>query len=108
MKNLRELFSLYPLDCESFGAEWLRRWEAVGRLLRRRAEMRELIKGKWCVSLFIGYRLTTVSDYLVKAHELNKSEGCGLRVILLDGTIVREWGQSEPRKTRRLAQACHG
>lgn len=112
MKNLRELFSLYhagfqdfgpwldhhremhkrhPLECAEFGAEWLRGWEAVGRLLGRRAEMRELIKGKWCVSLFIGYRLTTVSDYLVKAHELNKSEGCGLRVILFDGTIIREW-----------------
>ena len=113
MTNLRELFTEYhagfqdfvpwldhhiemhrrhPLECAEFGAEWLRRWEAVGRLFHQRAEMRELIKGKWCVSLFIGHRLTTVSDYIVKAQELHNAEGCGLRVILLDGTIIREWG----------------
>ena len=63
MKNLRELytdhpcgfdgygawldamhacFALFPLDAPEFGAEWLRRWEVVGRLLQKPAASRNL------------------------------------------------------------------
>jgi hypothetical protein len=106
MKNLRELFSLYhagfqdfgpwldhhremhrrhPLDVPEFGAEWLRRWEAMGRLLVSGARVMVLENGQfWMV------RIGAVSEclrYCTRKHKREKRQ-----VVLLDGTIIREWG----------------
>lgn len=100
--NLRELFSKYPLDCASFGAEWLRRWEAVGRLLDAPARMSIFSqkndgRTRWGkrsegsggpladmlqLAILPGQ---TAPRPLIKQHKK-------VRIILLDGTIVREWG----------------
>jgi hypothetical protein len=90
--NLRELFSNYPLGCESFGAEWLRRWEAVGRLLRTDGRMEFCERGIWRemagVSRTVG---PSVGCLLASGMHLRRGS-LPLRIVLLDGTIVKEWG----------------
>jgi hypothetical protein len=95
--NLRELFSKYPLGCESFGAEWLRRWKAVGLLLEQRcvAEFWSYPDNRWVE--FDWSRTDIVNNALVELAEKygadpSDSWGQRFRVSLLDGTIVKEWG----------------
>ena len=116
MKTLRELFSLYhsgfqdfgpwldhhremhrrhPLDVPEFGAEWLRRWEAVGRLLNRPAklEFQDCETKRWWVPTFDEQRPETVEDCLERAIFDRRAKPYHRRVVLaVDGTIIREWG----------------
>jgi hypothetical protein len=114
--NLRELFTLYPfsfesfgpwvkhhkamhakhpLDCPEFGAEWLRRWEAVGRLLEMPAFIESnLRRGAWyqlegpeSVTKSIQW-VVTVAPFDMRDFKKHKKR----RIVLLDGTIVKEWG----------------
>jgi hypothetical protein len=105
--NLRELFSIYhfgfdnfgrwcdhhramhtkhPLGCEEFGAGWLRRWGEIGRLLQSPARMETFIDGKWHVSTAHGLAYEWF-DRPRFAHSRLWSH----RLVLLDGTIIREW-----------------
>jgi hypothetical protein len=89
--NLRELFSKYPLGCESFGAEWLRRWEAIGRLLDAPARVEVFCppRGEWYAAdmdpeISCGAAIVDVASIIHKKRRR-------VRVALLDGAIVREW-----------------
>lgn len=86
--NLREYFSKYPLGCDSFGAEWLRRWNGPTKL-------KVLPKGVvWRI-----YAKGTREEMCTLATEVQKKKrtsgevrfraGC---VVFDDGTIVSEWG----------------
>lgn len=116
--NLRELFSLYhngfdnfpawvdhhremhakhPLDCPEFGEAWLRRWEAIGRLLQSESITYALFEVGWaevarhplrhaigvCVSLNRNDR---------KRARYDRPDG--RRITILNGTIIKEWGAS--------------
>jgi hypothetical protein len=108
MKNLRELFNLYhagfqdfgpwldhhremhrrhPLDVPEFGAEWLRRWEVVGRLLEAQSvrECQLELSRAWYAA-----DNGTVAQMLRQCTRYDL--GLARRVSLLDGTIIREWG----------------
>jgi hypothetical protein len=114
MKNLRELFNLYHagfqdfgpwldhhremhrrhlLDVPEFGAEWLRRWETLGKLLEAPACLEVRLKdGKWYqesrpqpLSAELKETIEMTMDGIVFASKW-------YRVVLLDGTIIREWG----------------
>lgn len=107
-KNLRELFSLYPLGCESFGAEWLRRWEeGIDSLLRQPAKIEvfdeygpngwyeirvydmPLLDGK----IELGSKINSIAHALIAAiHEWSVFQ-TPVRVSLLNGTIIREYGK---------------
>jgi hypothetical protein len=89
MKNLRERFTLYPLGCESFGAEWLRRWEALGELLQKpaRFEVRSA-HGRWRDGYGNEWPLVDALHFAITAWQWQHSPR---RVVLLDGTIVYEW-----------------
>lgn len=115
MKNLRELytdhpcgfdgygawldamhacFALFPLDAPEFGAEWLRRWEVVGRLLQKPAmvgvRQGNTERVEW-------YKLSakygrTCARCLAHAIERRRVDPkLPMVVRLLDGTIIREW-----------------
>jgi hypothetical protein len=85
--NLRELFSKYPLGCESFGAEWLRRWEVVGRLLDAPAELQcqAHVSKRWWLM-----KRGSVAELLTSGTPVNRH--LNRHICLLDGTIVKEWG----------------
>ncbi len=86
--NLRELFGKYPLGCESFGAEWLRRWNGP-------AKLRVLPKGVvWRV-----HAKGTREEMCAAADEAKaKKTTTGMQrfraghVVMEDGTVVKEWG----------------
>lgn len=91
--NLRELFSNYPLDCESFNAEWLRRWSEVGRLLEARASIRCAFHHGWEYREFEGSVGACVEHVIQKMpFAYREREPLHTQIVLLDGTIVREWG----------------
>ena len=85
--NLRELFSKYPLGCESFSAEWLRRWHEVGRLLDAKGvrECQLEASGAWYAADH-----GSVAQLLRQGTMYDKR--LARRIVLLDGTIVKEWG----------------
>ena len=112
MKNLRELFSLYhagfqdfgpwldhhiemhrrrPLECAEFGAEWLRRWEAVGRLLEAPARLEWCLRKTWhhwhSGTVFDMIRMVPSAAAMCPMKPNEKR-----RMVLLDGTVIREWG----------------
>lgn len=116
MKTLRELFSLHHagfqdfgtwyehhkaihathhLDVPEFGAEWLRRWEAVGRLLEK-PSMVGVRQGN--TERVEWYKLSakygrTVAHCLTHAIERRRVDPkLPMVARLLDGTIIREWG----------------
>ena len=92
-KNLRELFTLYPLGCESFGAEWLRRWEALGELLQKQVQIdffvAEAPSRTYWAPLFGTINPATVAECIIAAA--TDWTGASRRVVLMDGTIVKEW-----------------
>ncbi len=91
--NLREYFSRYPLGCESFGAEWLRRWEALGRLLSLVARLEwRFTRGKWH-----RWEIATVAELLQFDHRTEMRKDEFRRIVLLDGTVIREWGPLQRR-----------
>ena len=118
MKNLRELFNLYhagfqdfgpwldhhremhrrhPLDVPEFGAEWLRRWEAVGNTLQRPSQIQfKGDAGEWEQSELhrAWIRLEVALIDCIERHKQpeNVRGYAYMRIVLLDGTIVREWG----------------
>jgi hypothetical protein len=88
--NLREIFSKYPLDCESFNAEWQHRWSEVGRLLEFRAQIEHWLpwREEW---LRMADGPMTAADCLAYCAEYD-GQMVRCRVVLLDGTVVKEWG----------------
>ena len=87
----RRMHGRHPLGCLHFGEKWLRLWDAVGRLLVRPARREGKRRSTWFV---IDH--DTVANSL--KFEINRAgiyplrKGAGCRVVLLDGTIVKEWG----------------
>lgn len=91
----KTMHAKHPLGCAEFGAEWSRRWEAVGRLLDAPARI-GVRQGS--TDTFERYRLKTGHGTTV-AHcvehvvlRLQFDPRLYLRIELLDGTIVKEWG----------------
>lgn len=87
----RRMRGRHPLGCLRFGEKWLQRWDAVGWLLVRPARREGKRRSKWFV---IDH--DTVANSL--KFEINRAgiyplrKGAGCRVVLLDGTIIKEWG----------------
>ena len=94
-KNLRELFSLYPLGCESFGAQWLRRWEAIGKLLDSRCIIQSRHgREKWHDKETwsnVGRAIVAVSEWSM--WPCAERYRISYRIVLRDHgrKIVREW-----------------
>lgn len=93
-KNLRELFSLYPLECESFGAEWLRRWEAIGKLLDSPCVVQEQDQGgKWLGGEYWSNTgqaiIATAEEFAYYADTISPP---AYRVVSGNGAILKEWG----------------
>jgi hypothetical protein len=89
--NLRELFTLYPLGCESFGAQWLLLWEDLGRLLEKLARVEyfdEFGNDGWYPAL---HATPNVARALIWCIDEWKRHQNRCRIVLLDGTIIREW-----------------
>lgn len=91
----KAMHATHPLDCAEFGAEWLRRWSEMGRLLEAPARI-GVRQGS--TDTFERYRLKTGHGTTV-AHcvehvvlRLQFDPRLYLRIELLDGTIVKEWG----------------
>ena len=87
----RRMHGRHPLGCLRFGEKWLQLWDAVGRLLVRPARREGKRRSTWFV---IDH--DTVANSL--KFEITRAgidplrKGAGCRVVLLDGTIVKEWG----------------
>lgn len=86
----REMHRRHPLDVPEFGAEWLRRWEAVGRLLEAPAQIQEYPGG--CIFFGGPLRFSTLHEALADMRiRITAPNQRRVRVTLLDGTVVREW-----------------
>lgn len=92
--NLRELFSKYPLGCESFNAEWLRRWSEVGRLLDARAQIGVKQGGTLWYEYYELHKRhgQTVAHCIAHVNERTRIDpALRFRIALPDGIIVKEW-----------------
>lgn len=90
----KAMHAKHPLECAEFGAEWLRRWEAVGRLLVQRARIEVWSEGdrEWSRSAMFDLPTETVGSALRKGSIAIAPLRGRYRIVLLDGTIVKEWG----------------
>lgn len=84
----KAMHAKHPLECAEFGAEWVQQWEAVGRLLEQQCRVEYLSTDGWrdsrlFVRCSVGYCITKVA---AKERRLTQR-----RIVLLDGTIVKEW-----------------
>lgn len=90
----KAMHAKHPLECAEFGAEWLRRWEALWFLLQRSAQL-EFQDGntkRWWVPTFDERRPRTVEDCIETALFEPRAQSHIRRVVLeFNGTIVREW-----------------
>ena len=86
--NLREYFSKYPLGCDSFGVEWLRRWNgsAVLRVLPEGVVWRVYAKGT-CVEM-----VTLAEEVCCKKRTSGELRFRAGHVVMEEGTIVYVWG----------------
>lgn len=87
----RRMHGRHPLGCLRFGEKWLQLWDAVGRLLVRPARREGKRRSTWfvidhdTVANSLKFEITRAGIYPLR-------KGAGCRVVLLDGTIVKEWG----------------
>ena len=87
----RRMRGRHPLGCLRFGEKWLQLWDAVGRLLVRPARREGKRRSTWfvidhdTVANSLKFEITRAGIYPLR-------KGAGCRVVLLDGTIVKEWG----------------
>ena len=90
--NLRELFSKWPLGCESFGAEWLAKWEALGRLLRAPGLLQGRHRGGY-IHIAIGEprSIAVCIANGIKVQHNSPDTFDHIVATKLDGTIIREW-----------------
>lgn len=83
----REMHRRHPLDVTEFSAAWLRRWEAAGALLEAPA-VREC--------QFANSKVWFAADRGPVSQMLRQCTmydlHLGRRCVLLDGTVVKEWG----------------
>lgn len=83
----RRMHGRHPLGCLHFGEKWLQRWEAAGRLLEAPA-VREC--------QFVASRAWYAADHGSVRQLIRQCTmydlGSARRVVLLDGTIIKEWG----------------
>jgi hypothetical protein len=91
--NYRELYTKYPLGREQFDGEWVRLWNELGRLLEAPA------RGSYYSPTYMEWFEidipTTVAQALRNAIDLRNNTPLKMvRVTLLDGTMVKEWGAS--------------
>lgn len=87
----RRMHGRYPLGCLYFGEKWLQRWDAVGRLLVRPARLEGTGRTKWFV-LHHDTVAKLLQFEILRAEGYPLRKGAGCRVVLLDGTIIKEWG----------------
>jgi hypothetical protein len=92
--NLRTMFKRHQLGCKRFGKEWLRRWDALGKLLQKPSRVEfydEFGDAGWHEML---YGIEPAWEALCIAIEEVQRYQNRVRVVLLDGTVVKEWGSS--------------
>ena len=107
-RHFEALFASYTLECVEFGEEWLRRWEAVGVLLEQPAVVEVWIRPDKTAGWWVALEEThadgthpTVADCLQycdiaeKNDEAQRVPHQKRRVVLLDGTVVKEWNANE-------------
>jgi len=93
--TLPDLYTLHPLGCDHFGAEWLDLWLALGRLLRKPARLEYYgDASEWepdpiCDSLDVASCLIEAVERLGEPENVRGFER--IRVVLLTGTVIREW-----------------
>jgi hypothetical protein len=82
--TLHEHFRADPRGADSFG-NWIE--DRIWELLQRPCELESNVVGRWIV---VGYNKSTARALVELAKSHNEFLG-SLRVVLLDGTIVKEW-----------------
>ena len=101
-RHFGAMFAKYPLECAEFGEEWLRRWEAVWQLLNARGNLESLIHhdpthpspdtGPRWVVIAPNIRIGRALCEIVETHNEFVRP---IRIVLLDGTIIKEWNTDE-------------
>ena len=86
----RRMHGRHPLGCLHFGEKWLLRWEAVGRLLAMPARREGKFRKKWFV-IDHDTVATSLRFEIRRAEAYPLRNGAGWRVVLLDGTVIKEW-----------------
>ena len=86
----RRMHGRHPLGCLHFGEEWLQRWEAVGRLLAMPARREGKFRKKWFV-IDHDTVATSLRFEIRRAEAYPLRNGAGWRVVLVDGTVIKEW-----------------
>lgn len=91
----RKMHRRHPLDVPEFGAEWLRRWEAIGRLLEAPGIVQGRLRGdlRWCAyTVPIAIQALLMKTIHSSAVQFDSSAFEQVTITLLDGTVVKEWG----------------
>jgi hypothetical protein len=82
--QLRAMHTRHPLGCKLFGLRWLRLWDVLGRVLAMPARL-SFNYGR-------GYaqsgNINDVGWLIYASHTKRLFPG---RIVLLDGTIVKQW-----------------
>lgn len=87
----RRMHGRHPLGCLHFGEKWLQLWDAVGRLLVRPARREGKRRSTWFV-IDHDTVANSLKFEITRAGIFPLRKGAGCRVVLFDGTIVKEWG----------------
>jgi len=83
-----EMHQRHSLGVPEFGAKWLHRWSEVGRLFASRVEIQHWNPRQ---TRWIRVGRESVAECLLYCVRYDaKYVKC--RIVLLDGTIVKEWG----------------
>jgi hypothetical protein len=83
---VHDMWDLHDLECESFGEEWLQLWEALGKLMNAHALAQFWDNGRWWTVAH--GNAGACLEYCIK----NARKSNMRRTVLLDGTVIREWG----------------
>lgn len=83
--HLRAMHTRHPLGYKLFGLRWLRRWDAIGKLLESPARLKFNYGRGYAQS----GNVTDAGWLIYTSHTKRLFPG---RIVLLDGIIVREWG----------------
>lgn len=89
---VHDMWDKHDFGCDRFGEDWLRLWEAVGKLLET-SGIREC--------RFESSQVWYAADRGMVGQMLRQSTmydlGLSRRVVLLDGTIIKEWTNHRSR-----------
>lgn len=92
MRPYDELHAKFPLGCTKVSEEWLDLWKGLGEMLKMPAQLEYLQHGVWVpVVGVINPRDVAFCLWFPLVHERGHK---AKRVVLLDGTIIKEWGST--------------